>query len=454
MKLKLAVFSVAAVLVACGGNNNGNTGGGSGSTGGGSGSALVEVTADITANTTWTKDKTYVLKQLTYVNAGATLTVQAGTTIAGDPASALVVSRDAKLIAEGTAAEPIVFTSSQTAGNRGQGNDWGGIVFLGRAPINTTGGEEGAEGLAAEDRNKFGGGANPDSAYNCGTLKYVRVEFAGKPLSANNELNGVTLNACGTGTVIDYVQVHRGVDDGVEIFGGTVNVKHLVLSGNDDDGLDWDRGWSGKAQFVIVQQTQGFGNHGFEASSNPLNTALLPIARPVIYNATLVGRKPDTTNPGEGTSRGIILKEGTEGQMYNLVVTNFTETGLYVTSTASAAAWGTDLFVKNSIFFSNSTNDGVVDFVSPPAADGGVTDIGFDELAKLQAETTDRLGVDPQLTAATNVTAPNFKPATGSAVFTGGATPPSDGFFDVSATFVGAVGTDDWTAGWTAYPEN
>jgi hypothetical protein len=125
-----------------------------------------------------------------------------------------------------------------------------------------------------------------------------------------------------------------------------------------------------------------------------------------------------------------------------------------VTSTASAAAWGTDLFVKNSIFFSNSNNDGVVDFVSPPAADGGVTDIGFDELAKIQAEATDRLGVDPQLTGALSVTAPNFKPAAASAVFTGGAMPPSDGFFDVSATFVGAVGTDDWTAGWTAYPAN
>ena len=112
-----------------------------------------------------------------------------------------------------------------------------------------------------------------------------------------------------------------------------------------------------------------------------------------------------------------IFKEGTEGQFNNLIVTNFTETGMYVTSTASAAAWPTDLFVKNSIFFSNSTNDGVVDFVSPPAADGGVTDIGFDELAKIQAETTDRLGVDPQLTAATNVTAPNFKPASASPVF-------------------------------------
>ena len=110
--------------------------------------------------------------------------------------------------------------------------------------------------------------------------------------------------------------------------------------------------------------------------------------------------------------------------------------------------------MKNSIFFSNSTNDGVVDFMSAPLADGGVTDIGFDELAAIQAETSDRLGVDPQLTDALNVTAPNFKPATASPVFTGGATPPADGFFDTSATFVGAVGTDDWTAGWTAYPEN
>src|SRR5437588_594351 len=150
MRLKLSALSLSVLLFACpvAPVPDGGTGGGAG--GGGGAAQVVNVTADITADTTWTRNNTYVLKQLTYVTAGT------------------------------------------------------------------------------------------DDTYDCGTLKYVRVEFAGRPLSANNELNGITLNACGSATTIDFVQVHRGVDDGIELFGGTVNLKHLVITGSDDDGLDWD----------------------------------------------------------------------------------------------------------------------------------------------------------------------------------------------------------------------
>ncbi len=444
MKLKLAVFALALISIGCTTTPapDGGTGGGTG--GGTTQMEVINVTADITTDTTWTKNNTYVLKQLTYVT-GATLTIEAGTTIAGDSASALIVSRDAKLRAVGTASAPVVFTSSLPAGQRGnpQG-DWGGLVFLGRARINTMGGENNAEGLADEARNKYGG---TDDAYDCGTLEYVRVEFAGRPLSANNELNGVTLNACGSATKIDFLQVHRGVDDGVELFGGTVNLKHLVITGSDDDGLDWDKGWTGKAQFILAAQVPGRGNHGIEADNDANNADLTPRSAPTLYNVTLVGRNPDTA-ASEGPSRGLILRAGTAGKLFNVIVTNFTDKGLLVDGNPSKLQWAAGaLSVSNSMFFQNPMS--LTDYVSAPRADGGVTDNGFNEPTELAAPTlNNRFDVDPQLSG------PSFKPAAGSPALTGGATPPNDGFFDVSATFVGAIGDADWTAGWTAYPEN
>ncbi|HEY0883517.1 MAG TPA: hypothetical protein VGD87_18420, partial [Archangium sp.] len=400
MRLQLAVLSLS--LVACSMPTPTPDSG----TGGGGGSQtidVVNVTADITTDTTWTKNNLYVLKQLTYVN-GATLTIEAGTTIAGDSASALIVSRGARLVASGTASEPVVFTSSLPVGQRGSAQgDWGGLVFLGRASINTLGGENNAEGLADEARNKYGG---TDDAYDCGTLKYVRVEFAGRPLSANNELNGITFNACGSATTVDYVQVHRGVDDGVEIFGGTVNLKHVVITGSDDDGLDWDKGWRGKAQFVIAAQIPGRGNHGIEADNDASNADLMPRSAPTLFNVTLVGRNPDTA-ASEGPSRGLILRAGTAGSLANLLVTNFTDKGFIVDGNPSKAQWTAGaLSVKNSLFFQNPM--ALTDYASPPRADGGITDNMFNEPTELAAPSLDnRFDVDPKLAAATNVTAPS-----------------------------------------------
>lgn len=455
MKLRMAVLAMCALLTACPATpgTDGGTGGGSGggTGGGGGGLNVVNVTADVTADTTWTKDNVYVLKQLTYVSAG-TLTIQAGTTVMGDSASALIVSRGAKLVAKGTAAEPIVFTSSLPTGQRGspQG-DWGGLVFLGRAVINTMGGENNAEGLADDPKNKYGG---TDDAYDCGTLEYVRVEFAGRPLSANNELNGITFNACGSATTVDFVQVHRGVDDGIELFGGTMNLKHVVITGSDDDGLDWDKGWRGKVQFLVAAQIPGRGNHGIEADNDATNADLMPRSAPTLYNVTLVGRNPDTA-ASEGPSRGMILRAGTAGKLHNVLVTNFTDKGFIVDGNPSKAQWTAGaLEVSHSIFFQNPTS-GVVDYVAPLRADGGVADNMFDEPTSLAAPSlANRFDLDPKLAAATSATAPSFKPLADSPALLGGATPPADGFFDATATFVGAIGATDWTTGWTAFPEN
>lgn len=429
-------------------NPPGNTGGGTAMT------TLVDVTEPITTATTWTKDKNYVLKNIVYVD-GAVLTIQPGTKILGERGSAIVVTRSGQLIAEGTAAEPIVFTANYPEGMRGVGNNnWGGVLMNGKAAINVTGGDNKAEGLADEPRNRYGGGMTPDNAHSCGKLRYVRIEFAGQPLSANDELNGLTLNACGTGTVVDYVQVHRGIDDGVELFGGSVDLKHLVITGSDDDGLDWDQGWTGRAQFIAIQQLPGRGNHGIEADNNRASQDATPRSSPTLYNVTLVGRAPDSSDPGEGRSRGMVLRVGTAGLLNNVIVTNFNDWAMFVDGANSQARW-TDgsLAVKNSIFFKNP----MAAWQNVPAAnlaDGGVAADNFNEEMSLLTPSLNNRQVDPLLPSATVVTAPVFKPLTDSPALTGGATPPGDGFFDVTATFVGAVGATDWTAGWTAFPEN
>ncbi|MBK7860890.1 MAG: hypothetical protein IPJ65_20255 [Archangiaceae bacterium] len=431
-------LSLAALVITAACNAPPQTGG----TGGGTAMEpdAVDVTQDLTADTTWHSGKTYTLKQLIYV-MGGTLTIEPGTTILGDRTSALIVTRDGRLHAEGTREKPIVFTSSAPEGSRDTEN-WGGLVLNGRARINVTGGENNSEGVADEPRNKYGG---TDDTHECGVLKYVRVEFAGRPLTMDNELNGITLNGCGSKTLLDFVQVHRGKDDGIELFGGTANLKHIVLTGSDDDGLDWDQGWSGKVQFLVVQQLAGYGNHGIEADNNRTNHDLLPRSAPTLYNVTLVGRNPDTT-PSEGPSRGIIFREGTAGVLANAIVTNFTSAGLIVDKASTAGQWSSGaLKVQNSIFW-NNPNVGWQNFMLMP-------DNGFDEADALSAVALANRQVDPQLTAPT-AAVPSWAPKSGSPALSGAATPPDDGFFDPAATFVGAVGADDWTSGWTVMPNN
>ncbi len=429
------------------------TGGGMGTGGGMASGQTIEVVANVTADTAWTTGNTYVLKNLTYVD-NAVLTIQPGVKVLGDKGSALLVTRTGRLEAVGTAAAPIVMSANFPVGTRGgaTGKNWGGVVLMGKAAINVPTGINNTEGVKDDPLNKYGGGDAPDNTHNCGTLKYVRIEFAGEPLQANDELNGLTLNACGSKTTIDYVQVHRSIDDGIEIFGGTVNVKHAVVTGSDDDGLDWDQGWTGKAQFYIIQQLSNSGNNGIEADNNRANTGLLPRSNPQVFNVTMVGRKPEAKN-GEGPSQGMLYRVGTAGTISNVIVTNFTEWTLFVDGPDSANLWTSgELSVKNSIFF----NNGAAVYSDVPSSKVGtsIPTPDLNEGEALKAAALSNREADPMLTDISNATKPNFKPKAGSPVLSGGATPPNDGFFDTAATFVGAVGADDWTAGWTAFPEN
>jgi len=361
MNLRVAVTSlsigISALFLGC--PTPSTPDGGSTTDGGGTVSFITcsgttcDVTGDITSNYTFKTGNTYILKDLTYVT-GAVLTVEPGVNVKSDARGALVIATNSRLEAIGTATQPIVFSTNAAVGMRGSSSgDWGGIVLLGKAAINDMGGIANAEGLPDEARNKYGGGTTPDNAHNCGTLKYVRVEFAGKPLSQDNELNGVTFYACGSATTVDFLQVHRGVDDAVELFGGNVNLKHLVLTGYDDDGLDWGKGWNGKAQFLVIQQTGDRGNHGIEADNNRNARDAMPRSLPTIYNVTIIGRRPSTA-PSEGPSRGMILREGTGAKLYNFVVMNNTDDAIRVDHAATAPLWDVTNPFNGSLFVANS----------------------------------------------------------------------------------------------------
>ncbi|HAJ43650.1 MAG TPA: hypothetical protein DCM00_13520, partial [Alcanivorax sp.] len=196
--------------------------------------------------------------------------------------SALVITRGASLHAAGNADMPIVFTSGQPQGTRAPG-DWGGVVLLGSAPVNQA--DAHIEGVPANDtRGSFGG---DDADGSCGVLEYARIEFAGFEVYANNELNGLTMGGCGSGTIIRHVQVHRSLDDGVEMFGGTADLRHVLITGAGDDSLDWDWGWRGRVQFLIAQQHPNSGDNAFEADNNGNQHDAEPMSEPVMYNVTL-----------------------------------------------------------------------------------------------------------------------------------------------------------------------
>ena len=220
---------------------------------------VVVISADITANTTWSANNVYELNGTIFVRNNATLTIPAGTLIKSNAtAASLIVTRGAKLNAIGTVTSPIVFTSKNAAGSRNRG-DWGGIVLLGKGRYNINNGVNFIEGISQTVETQFGGGLTPTDNDNSGTLKYVRIEYAGYVFSPNNELNGLTMGAVGSGTTIDYVQVSYSNDDSFEWFGGSVDCKHLVALAGLDDDFDTDNGYNGRVQFGLsIKDPSGF----------------------------------------------------------------------------------------------------------------------------------------------------------------------------------------------------
>jgi hypothetical protein len=321
------------------GDGDGTPGDGDGTPGDGDGAAEctpVAVEADINEDTTWTSDNCYVLTTLITVN-GATLTIEPGTLIRGASGSALVIEKDAMLVAEGSESAPIVFTSNELSPAAG---DWGGVVLLGNATANIGTGQ--AEGFPVPPT--YGG---DDDAHNCGSLEYVRVEYAGFALSDGNELNGITFYACGTATNVNHVQVHMGLDDGIECFGGTFDMDHIVITGASDDSLDLDQGYHGRIQHVLISQNPAVGDSCAEVSNQGTDFDALPKTEPEICNLTCIG-----SGMGGEKSKGFILKEAPRGMWTSSIVINTTnEATLLADDATLAEAVADDIAIENNIFF-------------------------------------------------------------------------------------------------------
>jgi hypothetical protein len=304
-----------------------NTSGGLGRTDINYGKPLVILSGPQATNMTLSAANNYLLRGKVNMLAGTTLTIPAGTYLFGEKATTgyLVIDRGAKIFVNGTKTNPVVLTSDQdpSIGAMAPGDN-GGVVIHGRAIANCANTVAGDSCVSEGGAGVFGG---PDDNDNSGSIRYMRIEYSGKTISPDNELNSLTMNAVGRGTVIDYVQSHLGSDDSFEWFGGTARCSHLVGTGSDDDGLDWQLGFRGEVQFAIVQQHPNRGDKGTEADNSEFNFAAPFRSNPTLSNITWVGTNPPT--PGAGsTNIGVHLRRGTAGTIINSIIVGYRGPGL------------------------------------------------------------------------------------------------------------------------------
>jgi hypothetical protein len=318
----------------------------------------------ITGDVRLTNNATYVIDGPTRVGSGRNtgtgrLTIEPGTLITGSGAalSYLAVQPGSKLFADGQSFAPIVFTGpTRTNGS------WAGLVIAGNAQCNAS--QDGTpctfEAVASQ---QFGGNQNTESS---GILRYVQVRYAGQEVRPNEELNSITLLGVGSGTVMENVQVYGGLDDGLEMFGGTVNGKYIVVTGAEDDSLDFDLGYQGSLQFAYIRQVPAVGNvgtdsNGIESDNHPQNFDLQPRTRPALSNFTLIGA-------GSAGNEGIRLRRGSGAVYSKGLVVGFAGEGLNFNDAATFTQAGTpqspgtdlimrDMFLSNAVNFEDSSSD-------------------------------------------------------------------------------------------------
>jgi len=250
------------------------------------------------------------------------LIIEPGTLVLGNDKEALIITRGSTIEAVGTAVDPIVMTSRKQFdnwvtgdGTSGRG-EWAGLALMGNAKSNECGTPCNVE---AEGGIGYYGGT--DDTDNSGILKYLIVRHAGNEITAGNELNGLTLFATGSGTTMDYIQVHKGLDDGIEHFGSSDFMSHIVLTDNADDGFDWGQGYTGGAQYIVSRQANDDGDRAIEADNDKKNPDAGPVSKPTLANMTLMAA-PATT---ETTADGILLRRGTGANIYNSIVAGFVD---------------------------------------------------------------------------------------------------------------------------------
>lgn len=404
-----------------------------------------QLSGRITSNLRLTAGNHYALSEAVFIGGdntdSATLIVDPGVVVYGSSgADYLVVSRGSKIEANGTATSPITFTSSQHVANgltaglaNGTAGQWGGMVILGngnstKCPQDGTACALQVEGV--QEGAVFGGDNDAD---NSGTLRYVRVMHGGFEVAPDNELNGITFGAVGSGTVVEYLQVHKNADDGVEFFGGAVNAKYLVLTGIQDDSVDWDNGYKGKMQFVLVKHADdnSDANRGIEGDGDGGEGTAF--SNPTVANMTIIGNTFDTA---DADSEGVLLRDQTNAQLYNFVVTGPAGMGECFESDLSDG----DITLEENMDGTSATQ--LVFQSSVLACAENIKDSGtFDQQTWFLSQADSSIAAD--------------QAAVLNGIFTIDATTPTDvttlDSFFTPVDFIGAVkdADNDWTANWT-----
>ncbi len=467
----------------------------------------------ISTNTTWTADKIYLLKGFVRVGddakrsggtnvTGVTLTIEPGTIIMGDRESkgGLIIQRGNRIVAEGTASNPIVFTSERAPGVR-QPGDWSGLVIVGRATNNQGANVELEGGYGAF----YGVGdapiASPDED-NSGSLKYVRIEFAGNPINPNQEVNSLTLGSVGSGTTVDYVQASYGLDDAFEWFGGKVNAKHLVAYRGLDDDFDVDFGYTGNVQWAIGIRDNTLadqsGSNGFEVDNDATGTGATPFTAPVFANITVIGpKKSRDLNIQDNFQNAMHIRRNNKIKIYNSFLTGYPN-GLFIDGANTRASafgttgtdgslqfrnvylagvdnWGGSGYGEAGTVFTTSPANGAAHPQAPrgfavrdrdtqtvPAEifmDGANTvkpsawfvtaAFGNKLVSKWQdsgiSETIFDLGATPNLLPSGGTESLLNKTGLWSN------TPDAGTFFDKTVNYIGAFGATNWTSGWASF---
>lgn len=457
--------------------------------------------------TTRTLDATqqYFIKGQVFIPNGVTVTIPAGTVLKGDKASkgTLVVQPGGKLVCNGEANNPVVFTSAQSVGARDRG-DWGGIVMLGNAWVNQAA-KPAIEGITPTQN--FGSttaeGASPttNATENSGTLRYVRIEYAGIELTPNNETNSLTMGGLGNGTSIEYVQVSFGGDDGFEWFGGTVNCKYLVSHSTWDDDFDTDFGFQGNVQFALAVRNTFFadqsGSNAFEcdnqANANDTPSGAAGYTKPVFSNVTVLGPRDFTTGLGSGTSARSIsgnyqnamhirrrvaisifnsffsgfpvgvrlddqatldnLNNGTSRHAFN-VLASPNNNVLGATTTASNVAFATGLSGGDATAVQTYWNNNNNTLVNPT---GGAPWSPTPGTPANSVDPYPALGLNQNMfwggsTSSTYPSNPNFTVNSGTLSSGADFTDPKlPGAFFTTTSYRGAFGATDWTDGWAEF---
>ncbi len=368
---KLAITCAALLATATAGCfSDSSVTGVTGVTGGAKGNAVIS--GNLTANRTLYADTVYTLSGYVKVQAPATLTIQSGTRIVGDTTiagSSLWILRGAKIDAQGTATNPIVFTSARSAGNRKPG-DWGGIIIVGNARINRTANPIFTEGPQNTAEN-YAGGTNDND--NSGTMRYVRIEFAGYDVSGGQgqELNSLSMYAVGRGTTIEYIEAVAGLDDSFEWFGGSVDARYLISYESGDDHFDWTEGYSGRNQFLIALQTQliqprsgtgtlstdprGFEGDGCENTKAGCTFLNAPFSMPVFANFTVIG--PGAGVFAQADGNGSVIRRGSGASMVNGIIGRWPQYGMSLRDAESNTLMTLDsVTVRNLILSDNASN--------------------------------------------------------------------------------------------------